>query len=74
MPQKYDNKVVIRKINIVNWKSEAFKQAKKDFGISAIPYLRIYGRNGEFIGEENFKGKKVEDLAYIEGLIQNALK
>ena len=74
LPQKYNNRVAIRKINIVSWKSDAFKQAKDEFGVKAIPYLRIYGTDGEFLGEETFKGKQIEDLTYVEELIQKTLK
>ena len=68
MPQKYNNKVVIRKINIIDWESDAFKQAEKEFGLNSIPYLRIYGKDGKFIGEEQM------DLDNLEGIIKGALK
>jgi hypothetical protein len=35
----------------VKWESEAFQQIHGDYGVRGIPYLRIYGTDGEFLGD-----------------------
>lgn len=42
--------VAIRKIDIVTWKSEAAVQATREFKLKGIPYVRIYGPDGTFLG------------------------
>lgn len=43
-------KVGIRKIDIVDWNSEAAKKATKDFQMAGLPYVRIYDPEGRFLG------------------------
>lgn len=42
--------VVVRKIDIVSWESEAAEQATREFGVDAIPYTRVYDKTGKFLG------------------------
>jgi hypothetical protein len=55
--------VVIRKIDIVNWESEAFKQASRDYGIGGIPYIRVYDKSGKLLGEvSDVSAPEVQEL------------
>lgn len=46
-----DNKrVALRKVDISNWKSKAAIQATRDFKLSGLPYVRVYGPDGKFLG------------------------
>ena len=51
--------LALRKVDIVSWESEAAKQIKA-FGIKGIPYLRVYGPQGSFLGAVN--GNEVSAL------------
>ena len=42
--------VAVRKIDIVTWESEAAVQATRKFKLKGIPYVRVYGPTGEFLG------------------------
>ncbi len=42
--------IALRKVDIVSWKSDAAKQATKDFKMPGLPYVRVYGPDGKFIG------------------------
>ena len=41
----------MKRINIVRWESEAFRQISEAYGVKGIPYLRVYGPDGTFLGE-----------------------
>lgn len=56
--------VAVRKVDIVDWKSNAAAQARTDFGLEAIPYVRVYGPDGSFVGEV-----EGNDPAAIEALL-----
>jgi len=43
--------VALRVIDISNWESQAAKQATEDFQMPALPYVRLYGRDGQFLGD-----------------------
>ncbi len=43
--------VALRTIDLQNWESAAAKQATKEFKLAALPYVRVYGPDGKFIGE-----------------------
>lgn len=43
--------MLLRKVDIVDWESAAAAQAHKEFGLDAIPYVRIYGTTGSLLGE-----------------------
>lgn len=59
--------VVLRKIDIVNWKSDAAKQMAADFGAEGIPYVRVYDKSGQFVGEVSG-----DDFAAIRGWVERA--
>ncbi len=42
--------VALRKVDIVSWKSDAAKQATKEYEMPGLPYVRVYGPSGDFIG------------------------
>jgi len=48
---KNDGGVALRIIDISNWDSAAGKQATKEFHLPALPYVRVYGPGGKFMGE-----------------------
>ncbi len=56
--------LALRKLDIVDWKSEATAQARSEFGLTAIPYVRVYGPDGSFVGEA-----KGNDVTAIEALL-----
>ena len=43
--------VVFRKIDIVNWESEAAMQMNAEFDPGGIPFTLVYDAEGELIGE-----------------------
>ncbi len=45
-----DPMTALREINIVDGRSDAFKQANADYNLQGIPYTRVYGKNGKFLG------------------------
>ncbi len=47
---EFDN-VVVKRIDIVSWESDAFRQINEAYGVKGIPYLRVYGTAGELLGE-----------------------
>ena len=53
----------LRKIDIGNWESDVAKQATKEFGIPGLPYVRLYGPDGRFLGE--VQGNKIEQVEAI---------
>lgn len=60
--------VAWQRIDIVSWKSDAFQQAKREFGIHGIPYVRVYGMTGEFLGAVSGG-----DIAAIQDLVRKGL-
>jgi thiol-disulfide isomerase/thioredoxin len=42
--------VALRTIDVSSWESEIAKQATRDFRMNALPYVRVYGRDGRFVG------------------------
>ncbi len=50
-----------RKIDIVAWESDAAQQAHSEYGMNGIPYVRVYGKSGDFLGDvvgADFEGIK----------------
>lgn len=43
--------VALRTIDLQNWESAAAKQATKEFKLAGLPYVRVYGPDGKFVGE-----------------------
>jgi len=42
--------VALRTIDLEQWDSPAGKQATKEFGVPGLPYVRVYGPDGRFVG------------------------
>jgi thioredoxin 1 len=42
--------VALRTIDLKQWESAAGKQATKEFKIPGLPYVRVYGPDGKFVG------------------------
>ena len=43
--------VALRTIDLKQWDSAAGKQATKEFKMPGLPYVRVYGPDGKFVGE-----------------------
>jgi thioredoxin 1 len=43
--------VALRTIDLKQWDSAAGKQATKEFKVPGLPYVRVYGPDGKFVGE-----------------------
>jgi hypothetical protein len=39
-------------VNIVRWNTEAWNQCMSDFGARGIPYVRVYGTDGNLLHAE----------------------
>jgi hypothetical protein len=60
-------KVILRKVDIVNWESDAWKQASKEFKSRGIPLLAIF--DGKGILQGSFRG----NLQEIDEAVRQAL-
>jgi len=60
-------KVILRKVNIVSWETDAWKQASEEFHSRGIPLLAI------FDGKGVFRGTVPASPAAIEDAVQKAL-
>lgn len=58
-----DDRLVMRKIDLVDWKSDASKQATKDFQISGLPFVRVFGPDGKLLGE--VKGNYIDKVREV---------
>ena len=47
---KERSNVALRTIDLKQWDSPAGKQATKEFKVPGLPYVRVYGPDGKFIG------------------------
>lgn len=52
--------VAVRKVDLVRWETAAAKQVTQEFGIRGIPYVRVYGPDGRFLGAVN--GNDIEKV------------
>lgn len=43
--------VALRTIDLKKWDSPAGRQASKEFKVPGLPYVRVYGPDGKFVGE-----------------------
>ena len=55
--------LALRTIDIVDWESEVAKQATREFGVPGLPYVRLYGPAGDFLGEVH--GNQIEKVEEI---------
>lgn len=59
MVEKYP-KVLLRKVNIVDWESPAAAQAHKEFGLEGLPHVRVYGATGSLLAD--FMGADIDGI------------
>ena len=45
-------KLAVRRVNVAKFDNPVGKQAVREFGIRAIPYVRVYDGKGRFMGED----------------------
>ena len=57
--------VALRTIDLKQWESAAGKQATKEFKVPGLPYVRVYGPNGNFVGE--VVGNDIEKIRQLVG-------
>jgi hypothetical protein len=62
---RYSN-VVLRKVDIVDWKSEAWQQAQAESNPRGIPFVRVYGTGGDLLGETGGNIAAIEELVRKE--------
>ena len=59
--------VALRTIDLQSWESAAAKQATREFELGGLPYVRVYGPDGKFVGAVT--GNHIDK---IEQLIEKA--
>jgi len=59
--------VAVRKVDLVSWETDAAKQVTREFGIRGIPYVRVYGPKGRFLGAVNGN-----DIGKVRALLVSA--
>ena len=57
--------IALRTIDLKQWDSAAGKQATKDFKVPGLPYVRVYGPDGKFVGE--VVGNDIEQIKRLVG-------
>ena len=65
---KYKN-IALRRVDIGNWESEAAKQVTKKYSLPGLPYVRIHGPKGKFLGV--VQGNWIEKVEEIIERTQN---
>lgn len=45
-----NKQVAVRIIDIPHWQSPVAKQATREFKLPGLPYVRVYGPTGNFLG------------------------
>ena len=60
---KYRNKVVLKKVDIVSWKSELSKQLTKEYRMPALPFILIFNDKGKLLGK--VEGNYIEQVEQI---------
>lgn len=65
---KYEN-LALRKVDIRDWHSDAAKQATHKFRLAGLPYVRVYDKDGQFVGA--IVGNHADK---VEALIERAMK
>jgi len=60
--------LALRKVDIVDWESEAARQASRDFRLPGLPFTRIFDDRGNLLGEVqgNFL-EKIEEVLQAHG-------
>jgi thiol-disulfide isomerase/thioredoxin len=57
--------VAVRIVDLIDWESAAAEQAVEDYGITGIPYVRVYGPTGLFLGAVDSN-----DIAAVRALLR----
>ena len=57
--------VALRMVDLKNWESAAAKQVTREFKLPGLPYVRIYGPDGKFVGE--VVGNDIEKIRRLVG-------
>ncbi|HEY0140196.1 MAG TPA: thioredoxin domain-containing protein [Thermoanaerobaculia bacterium] len=57
--------VALRTVDLKQWDSPAGKQATKEFKVPGLPYVRVYGPDGRFVGE--VVGNDIEKIRKLIG-------
>jgi hypothetical protein len=60
-------KVILRKVNIVSWDTDAWKQARGEYKSPGIPLIAIYD------GKGNYHGTVSASPSAIEAAVEKAL-
>ena len=60
---KNNPNIALRKVDIVNWKSEISKQLTKNYKIPALPFTLIFSAKGKLLGK--VEGNKIEEVKFI---------
>lgn len=63
-----EKKVILRKVDIVDWDSDAAKQAHQELKMESIPYLRVYDGSGRPVAEVSGA-----DIEQVKAAVQSAL-
>ena len=61
--------LALRKVDIVDWKSEAAKQATREFALQGLPYVSIYAQDGSPLGQ--VQGNQIDK---VEEIIKKSFK
>ncbi|MCZ6599568.1 MAG: thioredoxin domain-containing protein [Acidobacteria bacterium] len=61
---RYEN-VALRKVDLVDWKSKAARQATREFKLPGLPFTQVYDDRGKLLGQVH--GNAIDE---IENLIQ----
>ena len=57
--------VALRTVDLKHWDTAVAKQATKEFRVAALPYVRVYGPDGKFVGE--VLGNDIEKIRKLVG-------
>jgi thioredoxin 1 len=57
--------VALRTVDLKQWDSPAGKQATKEFKVPGLPYVRVYGPDGKFVGE--VVGNDIDKIRQLVG-------
>lgn len=52
----------------MSWKSEAFAQIREAYGVNGIPYLRIYGTDGQLLGEGCLEPPQIRSMIEAQAI------
>ena len=61
------DRIALRTVELPSWESESAKQATREFRLPGLPYVRVYGPNGRFVGA--VMGNEIEK---VKKLIESA--